>query len=67
LLPDLSDSEPEIRYSVAVALGNYPEHADWSLPALEAALASEADPEVRQALARSQAQLRQSCTEGTAR
>jgi HEAT repeat protein len=59
LRPYLRDSEPEVRYSVAVALGNYPEHAGWSLPAIEAALASEADHEVRQALARSQARLLQ--------
>ncbi|MBA2226758.1 MAG: HEAT repeat domain-containing protein [Thermogemmata sp.] len=67
LLPYLSDSEPETRYSVAVALGNYPEHAGWSLPAIEAALASESDKEVRQALARSRARLVQSSAQGSAR
>lgn len=51
LLPFLHDPESEIRSSVASALGNYPEHAAWSLPALDAALATEADDEVREALA----------------
>jgi HEAT repeat protein len=53
LLPYLSDSEPEIRRSVAAVLGNYPEHADWALPAIEAALATETEDEVREALAES--------------
>jgi len=55
LLPYLSDSEPEIRLSVAAALGNYPEHADWSLPAIEVVLAEEKDEDVREALAESKA------------
>jgi len=55
LLPYLSDSEPEIRRSVAAALGNYPEHGDWAMPAIEAALATETDEEVREALAESKA------------
>lgn len=55
LLPYLSDPEPEIRRSVACALGNYPEHASWALPAIDAALASETNAEVREALAASKA------------
>jgi hypothetical protein len=43
LIPYLRDSEPEIRRSVAVALGNYPEYAAISVPALQAAAASETD------------------------
>ncbi|MFZ1324575.1 MAG: HEAT repeat domain-containing protein [Candidatus Contendobacter sp.] len=54
LLPYLNDSEPEIRRAVAAALGNYPEHAAWALPALETALRTEADEEVREALSESQ-------------
>lgn len=53
LLPYLGDAEAEIRESVASALGNYPEHASWALPAIETALASEPDENVREALARS--------------
>ncbi|MBK7543013.1 MAG: HEAT repeat domain-containing protein [Candidatus Competibacteraceae bacterium] len=54
LLPYLNDSEPEIRQAVAAALGNYPEHADWALPALEAAFRMEMDEDVREALSESQ-------------
>jgi HEAT repeat protein len=62
LLPYLSDSEPEIRRSVAAALGNYPEHADWALPAIEAALATETDEEVCEALTESKARRTKRCT-----
>jgi hypothetical protein len=58
----LRDSEPEIRRLVAVALGNYPEHASVSLPALEAAYSSESDEEVRAALQESKARLTKHCT-----
>ena len=57
LLSYLSDSEPDIRQAVAVALGNYPEHAECSLPALQAALASEVNDEVLEALAKSESRL----------
>jgi hypothetical protein len=53
LLPYLSDAEAEVRVSVASALGNYPEHASWTLPAIDAALTSEPDEEVREALVQS--------------
>jgi hypothetical protein len=42
---------------VAAALGNYPEHASWSLSALNAALELEANDEVREALAESRERL----------
>lgn len=67
LLPYLNDAEPEVRRSVAVALGNYPEHVGWSLPAIDAALASEPDEEVREALAESKARLTEGCTADTAK
>src|SRR3954468_6028237 len=57
LLPYLSDAEPDLRWPVAAALGNYPEHAPWLLPAIDAALASEPDEHIRQALAKSRAGL----------
>jgi hypothetical protein len=62
LLPYLHDPEPEIRRSVASALGNYPEHEGWSLPAIDAALASETDEDVREALAESKARRTRRCT-----
>jgi len=62
LLPYLSDPEPEVRRSVASALGNYPEHEVWSLPAIDAALASETDEYVREALANSKARRTRRCT-----
>src|SRR5262249_52486436 len=58
LLPYLSNDEAEIRWSVATALGLYPEHTAWSLPAIDAAMASETEEEVRQALAKSKERLR---------
>jgi hypothetical protein len=62
LIPYLRDKEPEIRRLVAVALGNYPEHADVSLPALEAAEPSELDEEVLAAISESKARLTNCCT-----
>jgi hypothetical protein len=62
LIPYLRDNEPEIRRLVAVAFGNYPEHAGVSLPALEAAESSESDEEVRAALQESKARLTKRCT-----
>lgn len=57
LRPYLSEAEPDLRCNVASALGNYPEHASWSLPAIDAALLSEPDEHVRRALAGSKASL----------
>ena len=57
LLPYLRDDEAEVRRSVADALGNHPEHAAVSLPALELAAASEMDEEVREAVQESLARL----------
>jgi hypothetical protein len=48
LIPYFQDREPEFRRCVAIGLGNYPEHAAISLPALQAAAASETDEEVRE-------------------
>ncbi len=53
LLPYLVDAENEIRRSIATALGNYLAHSGWSLPAIEAAVESEQDEEVVDALAES--------------
>jgi hypothetical protein len=50
LAPYLNDDDPEVRVAVAGALANYPEHADWSLPLLDAAVAAEEDDEVREPL-----------------
>jgi hypothetical protein len=57
LLPYLKDPAPDLRSSVADALGNFPEHVSWLLPAIDAALASESDANVRQVLAESKARL----------
>jgi hypothetical protein len=57
LIPFLFDTQSEVRESVAKALGNYPEHVAVSLPALEKALASETDEEVRAAMEESKARL----------
>jgi hypothetical protein len=57
LLPYLSDPAPDLRATVADALGSFPEHRAWLLPALDAALASEPNENVRQVLAGSQARL----------
>jgi HEAT repeat protein len=55
LPPYLNDPEPDVRRSVASALGHFPEHASWILPALDAALASETDTHVRNELIASKA------------
>jgi HEAT repeat protein len=57
LAPFLGDSEPEVRRAVADALDNYPEQAARSLQALEAAVASDEDEEVRETLRESKARL----------
>lgn len=57
LIPYLRDQEPEIRNMVAIALGNYPEHAAVSLPALTAAEASESDGQVLASVKASKARL----------
>lgn len=54
LLPYLHDPDPETRRAVAIALGNYPEHQSWALPAIAAALAVETDEEVRKSLVESE-------------
>lgn len=56
LLPYLSDREG-LGSLVAETLGHFPEHASWLIPAIDAALASEADPHIRQLLAGSKARL----------
>ena len=43
--------------SVAETLGLFPEHVSWSVPAIDAALASEPDEHVRKVLAESKARL----------
>lgn len=62
LLPYLSDPDAEVRQAVASALGNYPEHAFWAQPAIEAALALEQDEDVCEALAQSKARRTRRCT-----
>jgi hypothetical protein len=42
---------------MAETLGNFPEHRSWSVPAIDAALASESDEHVRKVLAESKARL----------
>jgi hypothetical protein len=56
LLPYLRDREG-LAPLVAETLGNFPEHASWLLPAIDAALASEPDQHVRQVLAESRTRL----------
>jgi hypothetical protein len=48
LLPYLGDIE--VRSPVADALGYFPEHASWLMPAIDAALAAESDRHFRQVL-----------------
>lgn len=50
LLPYLHHPERELRLSVASAFARYPEHASWSVEALEAAAQRETDEEVREAI-----------------
>ena len=50
LVPFLRDDEPEIRRAVASALGEYPEYATLSLPALTASAEREVDEEARDAI-----------------
>lgn len=50
LYPFLRHSDPEVRRSVAVAVGHFPEVAARVLPDLEAALRDESDKYVREAL-----------------
>ena len=56
LLPWLHDTEG-LAPVVADALGNFPEHESWLVPAIDAALASVSDEHVRQTLAESRARL----------
>lgn len=57
LFPYLRDSDADLRRLVAVALGNYAEHAVISFPALEVAEASESDEHVLEGLRESKARL----------
>jgi HEAT repeat protein len=57
LLPYLSDPEPEVRSSVAAALGAFPEYRDVHLSQLAQALATETDDEVRERIEGSIARL----------
>jgi hypothetical protein len=57
LLPYLGDPAPDLRATVAETIGNFPEHVSWLLPAIDAALASESDENVRQVLAASKTRL----------
>jgi hypothetical protein len=50
LLPELSNPEAEVRKAVAEALGKYPGMTPTVLPALQSALSSERDGEVREAI-----------------
>ncbi|WP_165250706.1 hypothetical protein [Paludisphaera soli] len=56
LLPFLSDREG-LGSLVAETLGLFPEHASWSVPAIDAALASEPDESVREVLQENKARL----------
>lgn len=56
LLPWLTDKEG-LGSIVADVLGNFPEHASWLVPAIDAALLSVSDEHVRQVLADSRARL----------
>ena len=56
LLPYLRDGDG-LAPLVAETLGNFPEHVSWSVPAIDAALASEPDEHVREVLAESKARL----------
>jgi hypothetical protein len=62
IIPFLKDNEPEIRRAVASALGEYPEHAALSLPALTAAAQREIDEEAREAIQESLARLTSHCS-----
>ena len=62
LLPYLHDPEPEVRCSVASALGSYPEHVAWALPAIDTALLSESDEVVRESLEAAKAGRTRRCT-----
>jgi hypothetical protein len=57
LLPYLKDPAPDLRAAVADALGNFPEHHSWLLPAIDAAIASDSDQNVRHVLTESRARL----------
>ncbi len=56
LLPYLNDGEG-LATLVAELLGNFPEHASWLVPAIDASLADVSDEDVRQVLAGSKARL----------
>lgn len=50
LIPYLRDEDPWFRRCIADALGNYPEHADVTVPALLTALESETVEKVRETM-----------------
>lgn len=56
LLPYLNDKEG-LAPLVAEALGNFPEHTSWLMPAINAALESESDEQLRHVLTESKARL----------
>ncbi len=56
LLPYLKDREG-LATLVAELLGNFPEHATWLVPAIDAALVDEFDEDVRKVLAESKTRL----------
>jgi hypothetical protein len=58
LIPYLADPNAETRLLVALALGNYPEHASASIQPLEKVLASETNSEASQAMEESLLRLR---------
>ncbi len=57
LQPYLQAYEMELRELVASALGDYPEHAAWSLPAIEQALQTETSESIRDTLLSSKEKL----------
>lgn len=58
LLPYLANPEPDLRMEVARALAKYPENHHTLLPPIEAALESESDEDVREAMEECVAALR---------
>lgn len=57
LLPYLRHPAADLRAHVAAALGDFPEHGSWLLPAIDACLASESDEHVRRTLSESKTRL----------
>jgi hypothetical protein len=57
LYPYLTCDEPEVRRSVAAALGNFPERAGETIHLLQEAMGAEAEPDAREAMGRAIANL----------